>query len=1826
MNIKLYFSTQVLLAAGLVLAFSIRSQAQTLQVTGANTAPFTPQNLISNIFLGEGVEVTNITYNGVNSAVGYFTGGNPVIGIERGIVMTTGVATTTGAALGSDEQGVDFASVDNTSTATDVSLAATATAGLNDVAVYTITFIPTADTLRFRYCFGSEEYPEFACSSFNDVFGFFISGPNPAGGNYTNLNIARVPNTALPVAINNVHPANPIYNCGPLNAQYYNNNNGSSNQPVYDGYTDVFIAEAIVTPCQQYTIKLAIADVSDGIYDSGVFLEAKSFGTGSLKIELATRSLDGTVTEGCADGMLSFKLPLPAPQDFPIDYNVWGTATNGTDYQLIPLGLSIPAGQSGIDIPIVALEDNTGEPVEYIAVDVQRDPCNRDTIYIYLRDNGLVAPALRADTSICANGQALDLNATVPIPLPVPPAFTNSTVYNISPTNTPVNSTVTVFGVQPVLLADGVIRSVCLNAVHPWVDDLDIFLLSPGGQFLELSTDNGADANNYTNTCFTPVATTVINSPGPFAPAAAAPFTGAWLPEGPWTDLWDGEYPTNGIWKLLVTDDANGFAGTLQDWTITFEPSYKVDYLWNPTAGLSCATCPVTLATPTQTTTYSVIATDSYGCSVTDTITLDVVPALPAPTVTCAGSSSNSITFTWSNVPGADSYEVNVGGAGWVPASNGIEHLVGNLVPSSSVSIQVRGISATFDCSSNIGSATCVNCESPTSTLAVTGVNCFGQNQGSVIVMPDGANPPYEYELVGSLTNITGNFQSLQAGNYVLVVTDNSNCSASMNVTVPGPPQITNTAAVQQQVSCFGGNNAVITATAAGGTGTLSYQWSDAAGQTTPTAANLTAGAYTVTVRDANNCTLTATATVTQPTDLTLNAVPSAATCFNLPTGAAAVLATGGVTPYGYLWSNTVNGQLNPGILAGTYTVTVTDGNGCTETASAVVTQPTQLTVSALATPTNCLGSSDGSADALPAGGTGPYTYKWNDALQQTVPIAINLPAQLYTVTVTDANSCTAQQSASVASPTQLLVTVDPTDASCNQGATGTAIAAASGSNGGYSYQWNSTPVQTVANAANLIAGTYTVTVTDQKGCTVTSSAVIGEPDAILFTATPQAVGCFGSSTGQIVTQTQGGTSPYSYNWNAGQTGANLVNRPAGTYSATVTDANGCTQVLQSTITQSTEILLAATPQHVLCKGQNNGAIELSAEGGTPAYNIVWSGPSGFTGSGATLSNLLAGDYVATLTDASGCIKTNNVSVNEPATGLALTLPAVADTICFLAADGTATVQAAGGTPPYNYFWNVNGGTAATIGNLSSSEYVVTVTDANNCQQLATTFIFQKGELFAYAEARNPSCNAGDDGIGIVTGVFYSADSANVDLFDYSWSTVPPQNTRIATGLKATQIYTVTITDAQGCTDEQNITVGNPEMLQAQVMAHEDVKCFAGNTGWAVANGFGGQPPYSYFWNTGGGGQADSLAVSLAAGMYRVTVTDANNCPATTTVTILEPSEMELELLPTHVKCFGESTGAVVARPSGGVTPYQYLWENGQTSQEANGISAGAFSLVVTDNNGCILPDSVMILEPPTKVSGISEERDPRCHGGKDGEILITAEGGTPPYMYALDNAPWNGSPKQIGIGAGVYIPRVIDQNGCITELPAIQVFERSAVQVDLGPDFTIELGRDTQLQAIVTNALGTIRYQWSLEDSTWLSCLDCSNPSVYSLYYENYFDIVVTDSMGCPAQDRIRITVEKPRRIFVPTGFSPNGDSNNDRLLVHGQLSARILDFRLYDRWGELVYQETAGFTPNDPEKGWDGNFRGQAMDPGVYVWILEVEYMDGITEVLRGNTTLVR
>lgn len=1491
MNCLFRPTQRLLLSLSALFLFAFSAKAQFLQVTDVVTGPYNPQNLISNVFLGDGVEVNNIQFSGDPRSVGYFSGGSQSVGIERGIVLTTGFS------LSATDDGAVQASDGNAGGTIEASLSPIATGALNNVAVYTITFVPNSDTLRFRYCFASEEYPEYACTDFNDVFGFFIQGP----GYPTFTNIARVPGTNLPVSINNVHPSNPAAPppCPPFNVQYYNDNNGSGDQPVYDGFTDVFTAMAVVTPCQPYTIKLAIADVGDGAYDSGVFLEAKSFGTGSLLANAATVSADGTIAEGCVQGSVTFTLPELRAQNFPIVFNVFGTATPGLDYTPIPSNLVIPAGQSTITVPITALEDGIPEQAESIGISVQVDPCNLDTVFLYIRDR-ILQPPLLNDTSVCLPNTPVELSAVVPTPVPLPPTFSNTTDFPIPNGGFPVNSTVTSFGVLPPIVGPGVIRSVCINVDHSWIDEVDAYLVSPSGVVLELTTDNGSNGDDYTNTCFTPTATTLISFPGPFAPATAAPFTGDWLPEGPWSDLY-GE-PTNGNWRLRLTDDQNNLNGTLLDWTITFEPSYNVTYTWSPGTGLSCTDCPNPIATVPQNSVYSVTATDSYGCTVTEDIAL------------------------------------------------------------------------------SIGSIT-------TDATIVQPISCHGQK---------------------------GTLQASAPGN-------------------------------------------------------STFLWSN--GQTTATISNLNPGTYTVTVTSIGaSCTATATAVLVEPNELLATASPNDVTCFGLSTGTAAVYPSGGVTPYTYLW---------------------------------------------------------------------------------------------------------------------------------NTGAVADSI-------------------------ANLLPGTYTVTITDANGCQETSSMVVFEPATLeIVTALNRSPTCFGNSDGQLTTYAVGGTTPFEFVWNTGQVNQGLVNITAGTYTVTATDGNGCSTVKTETVTEPALLTSFATPEPIKCFGKNTGLLHLEGAGGTPQYTANWTGPNGYVGSGLNISNLFAGQYSATLTDAKGCTSILSTNLNQPAE-LLLALPAVSDTICFFASDGTASVVGSGGTSPYTYLWDANNQTTQTATGLVSNTYRVTITDANGCLISGETFVQQQQELNTYAEAEAPGCHNGIDGTGAVISIFYGATPADINDFTYQWNTTPPKTGLNVTGLQGGKTYVLTATDPLGCTATVSVPVGNPLPLETSVTGTTDVLCHGEATGFASARAEGGTAPYTWFWN-GGSSPNDSLAQGLAAGTYRVTITDANGCPGTSSVTIGEPSLLRVQIAPTDVKCFGESTGSAKATPSGGVGPYSFVWQDGSQSTTLQNLAAGTYQMSVTDDNGCLTPASVIIGEPAEALGGTATMQEPRCHGGHDGRIFLTGTGGTPPYRYALDNRPFNGSAVQIGITAGNYIPQIQDINGCEFAMAPVTVPQPDPILVDLGPDIQLVFGRDTQLLATVQGAQGIPQYAWSLADSVWLSCLDCRNPSVYSLEFANYFEVVVTDSAGCRAEDQIRVAVEKPRRVFVPTGFTPNGDFTNDLLLVHGQTGSKALDFKVFDRWGEMVFQ-LKDFAFNDDTKGWDGQFRNQPCEPGVYVWTLEVEYADGVREFFKGNTTLIR
>ena len=912
----------------------------------------------------------------------------------------------------------------------------------------------------------------------------------------------------------------------------------------------------------------------------------------------------------------------------------------------------------------------------------------------------------------------------------------------------------------------------------------------------------------------------------------------------------------------ISTTSVSCFGGANGTATVTptgGTPGYT--YLWSTGA-----------TTPTITgliagSTYSVTITDANACIKTInniTITQPAVLNGTASTtsVSCFGGANGTATITPTGGTPGYTYLWSTGGT--TPTITGLT--------AGTYSVTITDANSCPKIVSNIivGQPAAV-LDGTTSTTAAL---CFGQASGTATVVASGGTPGYTYSWApsgGTAATATG----LAAGTYSVTITDANGCPKIITGIVVGQPAaaldgtVTTTAA-----SCFGLSNGTATVTPTGGTPGYTYSWSPTGGAAA-TATGLAAGTYSVDITDANGCTKTVTGIVVGQPAAALDgtATTTAASCFGLSNGTATVTPSGGTAGYTYLWSS---GALTPtatGLAAGTYSVEITDANGCTKTISnIVVNQPTVITPNPSQTDVSCNSGANGSATVTPTGGTGSYTYLWNTGA--TTPTINGLSAGTYGVTITDANSCPMTQSFTIAQPAALVASEGAkTNASCNGGSNGTATVAVAGGVAPYAYSWTSNS-STTATATGLAAGTYNVTVTDDNGCTTTQSFTITEPAAFAVTSTQTNVKCFGDSTGSATVNVTGGTGIYTYSWSpTGGAAATATGLTAGTYTVTITDGNGCSTTEAITITEPTSALTATpgTVTHVGCFGDSTGSATVNVTGGTGAYTYSWT-PSG--GTAATATGLAAGTYTVTVTDANLCQTTQNFTINQPVAPLSATT-ASTDVSCFSGSNGTATVTVSGGTAGYTYSWAPSGGITATATGLAAGTYTVTITDTKGCQLTKNVTIGSPTPFSATIAKTDVSCNGGANGSATVTVTGATAP------YTYSWS--PAGGTAPTASGLAAGTYNVTITDANGCSTTESVTIGQPAILAATT-THTDVTCIGRADGSATVTPTGGTSPYTYAWTPSGGTAA--TATGLAAGTYNVTVTDANGCSVTKSVSI----------------------------------------------------------------------------------------------------------------------------------------------------------------------------------------------------------------------------------------------------------------------------------------------------------------------------------------------------
>lgn len=443
---------------------------------------------------------------------------------------------------------------------------------------------------------------------------------------------------------------------------------------------------------------------------------------------------------------------------------------------------------------------------------------------------------------------------------------------------------------------------------------------------------------------------------------------------------------------------------------------------------------------------------------------------------------------------------------------------------------------------------------------------------------------------------------------------------------------------VSQAISnaACGQNNGSITLTPNGGIGPYTYVWTPAVAGNTNSASGLPAGTYQISVTDAVGCNSVVNVTINGSPGPTVSASSTPAGC-TVANGSATANPSGGTPGYTYAWSNGDSNQTANNLSAGTYTVIVTDANGCSVSDIVTISSTSPPTTSSsVVSNVLCNGGTTGSATTNPSGGTPGYAYQWSPG-GGNGQTANNLPAGSYVVTITDANGCTVTDNVTITEPPAINVTSTQTNVLCNGGNNGSATANASGGTPGYNYSWNTSPVQNTQTANNLSAGTYNCTVTDANGCTSVVSVTITQPPALTASSTQNNVTCNGGNNGSATASMNGGSAPYTYSWNTAppQTTPTANNLSAGTYQCTITDANGCTAQVSVTITQPSPVSLSITCGDSICAGDST-LLTASASGGTIPYSYNWM-PGNLSGPSVPVSPATSTVYTVSVTDANGC-------------------------------------------------------------------------------------------------------------------------------------------------------------------------------------------------------------------------------------------------------------------------------------------------------------------------------------------------------------------------------------------------------------------------------------------------------------------------------------------------------------------------------------------------------------------------------------------------------------
>lgn len=1162
----------------------------------------------------------------------------------------------------------------------------------------------------------------------------------------------------------------------------------------------------------------------------------------------------------------------------------------------------------------------------------------------------------------------------------------------------------------------------------------------------------------------------------------------------------------------------------------------------------------------------------------------------------------------------------------------------GCIITQSFIITCVPAITATYEVVSN-------PCGAPEAGIGSIEILTIGGGHGAPYTISwDGPSCPCPADSM-----LTG----LNSGDYTLTLTDTLGCNTTITINV-GQNDVFTAGGTVTNLSCYQSCDGMIDVEIVPA-GTYNFVWSGPFSGTPPTSedvSGLCAGSYSVVI-SADDCEETFTFEVTEPVAIEAEGVITNPICFGQNSGSIDITVTNGSGFYTYDWTapggcffSGSQDQNISNLFECTYTVVVTDTiTDCTVTADFTLDAPQVMSLVVLVSEVaggynvSCNAANDGFIQVFVTGGTpdsvafDPYSYLFDwlgadcadvdPALYGNDPNASSisgLPAGSYGVNVTDINGCLATTCIDLIEPDTLATNAVIQNIICADPAGGSIDPGITGGNGVYTYNWSGNIGPGQADDAiltNLDAGTYTLTLTDENGCSKVFQYTITEtipPAVAIDNITPAS--CFGVCNGSITYTigAEGNTTPilecYLNDVAITDTiGVNSITELcAGSYTLVIIDINNCQTTITFDITSPDPLVTTITsvvqyPEQIYdlqCNGDNNGQLIATVAGGTPDYTYTWVDANDVViGNDTTITSLIAGNYCVQIADANGCMDTLCYEITEPELPLSAesTVSLYNETYnvsCFGSSDGTIDVVVAGGVEPYIYDWTGDGtvdGTPNQTG-LSEGSYVLLITDANFCT-LTLNFELTSPEEISITSVEEVSPLCADDcngsisidvagGSGVYTYVWTGPDgftSASADIADLC-----PGN------------YDLTVTDDLGCTQTYSTALSNPEPIVATIVA--DYNCGTAEFDLcAVASG--GSGTYSYSWSTG----ATTQCITVDAdGEFCVTVTDSNGCSVVVCQTVDVGPILSITGTVTNASC-GLCNGSIDVTIAGGVAPLTIVWTGAGTvagQEDQANLCAGAYTVTVTDANLCVSSSTFTINQNNPIVTTVSTVNI-SCNGRTDGSASVTTTGATGTVTYSWLDSDEN----EIGTGTsvsnlapGTYLLQWQDAAGCSGENP-FTITQPAPLSVDIivsqygAYNISSVGGNDGCILLDVTGGTPSYIYDWTPDQGADT----VSNPC--GLIAGDY-TVVITDGNGCRLDTTV--TLIQPEDLMLPTGLSPNGDTYNDTYYIPGAYLCRGSLFKVFNRWGNLVYEK------DNYDNDWYGQTTdGDVLADGTYFVIFE-------------------